>query len=162
MVTNDAVRRLVDALAERGLTVAAAESCTGGLLSGALTAVPGASRWFVGGVVAYENRVKEELLGVDRDVIASHGAVSRDVALAMADGVRRRFGVDIGISTTGIAGPDGGTASKPVGTVWIGIADRGGCRAYHFRFEGDRDSVRGAAVVQAIGILASTAEGGDG
>lgn len=161
MVTPDVVRRLAVILVERGFTVAVAESCTGGLLSGALTAIPGASRWFVGGVVAYDNRVKEDLLGVGRGVIAAHGAVSRDVASDMAEGVRRSLGTDIGVSTTGIAGPDGGTASKPVGTVWIGIADCGGSRAYLFRFEGDRDSVREAAVDQAVGILALAAGGGE-
>ena len=108
------------ALRERGLTIAVAESCTGGLLSSRLTDVPGSSAYVVCGIVAYSNQTKQDLLGVDAAVIEAHGAVSEPVALAMAAGIRRRAATSIGIGVTGIAGPDGGTPEKPVGTVAIG------------------------------------------
>lgn len=113
-------------LAARGLTIALAESCTGGLLADRLTNVPGSSGYVVGGVVAYANRVKEQVLGVSAEVLETYGAVSEEVARHMAQGVRQRLGADIGISTTGIAGPGGGTPEKPVGLVWFGYADARG------------------------------------
>jgi nicotinamide-nucleotide amidase len=136
-------------LGERGLTVAVAESCTGGLLAELVTAVPGCSAWFLGGVVAYANSAKQSLLGVPEPMLVEHGAVSEPVARAMAEGVRERFGADIGVSTTGISGPDGGTPEKPVGLVHVGIAwgssvsggragQGGGCHTDHFVFPLDR------------------------
>lgn len=122
--------------------MAVAESCTGGLLAAALTDPPGASRTFAGGVVAYDNSVKVGLVGVQPRSLAECGAVSEVVAQEMAQGVRRRLGVDVGLSTTGIAGPDGGTPEKPVGTVWIGVATPEGSWAEVHRFDGDRDTVR--------------------
>ncbi len=114
-------------LARKTLTIACAESCTGGSISRKITSVPGSSRYFLGAVVAYSDRVKESLLSVPRSTITSHGAVSRETALAMATGIRKVTGADIGVSTTGIAGPSGGTPDKPVGLVWIGFEDaRGG------------------------------------
>jgi nicotinamide-nucleotide amidase len=136
-------------LGERRRTVAVAESCTGGLIAEQITAVPGCSAWFLGGVVAYANSAKQSLLGVPEAMLIEHGAVSRPVARAMAEGVRERFGADIGVSTTGISGPDGGTDDKPVGLVHVGIAwsdaiqsatsgPDGGCHTDHFVFPLDR------------------------
>lgn len=142
-----------DRLRALGRTIATAESCTGGLLAGAVTAVPGSSAWFPGGVVTYANDRKIEDLGVDPTTLARDGAVSRSVAIAMAEGVRRRCGATLGVSTTGIAGPDGGTDAKPVGTVWIGLADDGGGDARCFRFPGDRDIVRRRTVLAALQLV---------
>ncbi|MCH5277914.1 MAG: nicotinamide-nucleotide amidohydrolase family protein [Desulfovibrionaceae bacterium] len=146
-------RDLADLCVRRGLICATAESCTGGLLGAALTSLAGSSRFYAGGVVAYANEVKSALLGVPGDMLAAHGAVSRPVAEAMALGVRRATGADVGLSTTGVAGPDGGSAAKPVGTVWIGWSLGGESRAELFRFDGGRDAVRAAAVRQALEIL---------
>ena len=115
-------------LRERGLTLATAESCTGGLVAHRLTNVPGSSAYFVGGVVAYSNRIKEEMLGVRHETLLAHGAVSEETAREMAQGARRRFGTDLAVAITGIAGPTGGTPDKPVGLTYIalvaGDADR--------------------------------------
>ena len=116
---EEAVGRL---LAERGLTVAVAESCTGGLIAHRLTNVPGSSRYFLGGVVAYANEVKERVLGVRSETLRRYGAVSRETALEMAREVRRLLGADIALSATGIAGPTGGTPEKPVGLVYVALA----------------------------------------
>ena len=125
-------------LRERGLTVAVAESCTGGYVAHTLTNVPGSSDWMAGGVVAYANRAKVDALGVSPGAFRRHGAVSENVAAQMADGVRRRLGADLGLSTTGVAGPSGGTPEKPVGTVWIGYADTGGASARRLQLAQDR------------------------
>jgi len=125
-------------LAERGMTIAVAESCTGGLIASRITDNPGSSTYFAGGVVAYSNAAKSELLGVPAAVLEEHGAVSDPVVRAMAEGVRERFGVDIGIATTGISGPDGGTAAKPVGLVHIALAREGATFADSFVFRMDR------------------------
>ena len=117
-LARETARRL---LAAR-LTLSAAESCTGGAFSAACTALPGSSGWFLGGVVAYANAAKTDLLGVPADLIKRHGAVSRPVALAMAEGALNRFHSNLAVSVTGIAGPTGGTQEKPVGTVWIALA----------------------------------------
>lgn len=125
-------------LLARGWTLAVAESCTGGYLMDRLTNISGSSSYLLGGVVAYCNSVKERLLGVDPQVLAREGAVSEAVARQMARGVRERLGADVGVSTTGVAGPTGGTAEKPVGTVWVGYADAHGDHAVRFRFVDDR------------------------
>ncbi len=139
-------------LKQRGLRVAVAESCTGGLMLGRLTNVPGSSSWVIGGVVAYDNTVKIDMLGVPAQVIASHGAVSEPVAQAMAEGVRDRFGADVGIGITGVAGPGGGTPTKPVGMVVISVA--GAHTAVRtFNFVGDRGMVRTQAVNAALDVL---------
>jgi nicotinamide-nucleotide amidase len=140
-------------LIDRGRTIATAESCTGGLLAGALTAVPGSSGWFPGGVVTYANQRKVEDLGVAETDLERDGAVSRSVAIAMAEGVRRRSGATIGVSTTGIAGPDGGSDEKPVGTVWVAVADEDGSDARRFRFPGGRDIVRRRTVLAALQLV---------
>ena len=140
------------ALLDRGWRVAAAESCTGGLLMQRLTDVPGSSAWVQGGVVAYANDIKIEALGVSPHDIELHGAVSVPVARAMAEGVRARFGADIGVSITGIAGPTGGSAEKPVGTVVIAVfSDRFDVR--EFRFPGDRTMVRSFSVSAALDMV---------
>lgn len=125
-------------LSERGLTLATAESCTGGTIASQLTAQAGASAYFKGGVVAYSNEVKECALGVQHSTLEAHGAVSEETAREMAEGVRKRLGADLAIATTGIAGPDGGTKEKPVGTVWIAVADATHTEAQLLSFPGRR------------------------
>ncbi|MHB1652765.1 MAG: competence/damage-inducible protein A [Desulfitobacteriaceae bacterium] len=132
------------------LTVATAESCTGGLLGAALTSEPGSSRFYLGGVIGYANSVKMRLLGVKEETLDSLGAVSSEVAKEMAEGVRLQIGSDFGISTTGIAGPDGGTPEKPVGLVYIGLATAEGSEARKFQFYGERESVRQLTVQAAL------------
>ena len=129
-------------LAAQGLTVAVAESCTGGLMTSRLTDVPGSSRYVQEAVVAYANEPKVRVLGVPAELITAHGAVSEPVARAMAEGVRALAGAGIGVGITGIAGPDGGTADKPVGTVAVAVAAAGGTRARVFRFHGERELVK--------------------
>jgi PncC family amidohydrolase len=133
----------------RGLTVATGESCTGGLVAHLITEVPGSSAYLAGGVVAYSNPVKERELGVQADVLAAHGAVSAQVAIAMAEGARNRLGADLGVGVTGVAGPDGGTAAKPVGLVYVAVAGLGESTVRRFLWPGDRtenkrDSARAA------------------
>lgn len=139
---------------QSGMTVATAESCTGGLLAGALTEVPGSSAYFVGGVVTYDNKVKSGLLGVPAELLEAHGAVSAEVATVMAERVRVRLGTDIGISITGIAGPGGATPAKPVGTTYIALSSEGGTIAQHFRFGLDRAGNRASSVQAALSMLA--------
>jgi len=140
-------------LAARGWTLATAESCTGGLVAERLTRVPGSSGWFPGGVVAYSNSVKTDLAGVDPELFAAHGAVSEQVARALAEGVRRRFGADLGIGITGIAGPGGGSEEKPVGTVHLALAAADGTRHRALRLPGDRERVRTMAAQAALEMV---------
>jgi nicotinamide-nucleotide amidase len=140
-------------LTARGLMLAVAESCTGGLVGHRLTTVPGSSAFFERGVVVYSNRAKEELLGVPEDILRTHGAVSRACAEAMVRGVCARSGAACGLSITGIAGPDGGTPTKPVGTVFIGLAVPGLVEARHFRFPGGRASVKWQSSQMALDML---------
>lgn len=140
-------------LERRNATLAVAESCTGGMLGQRITAVPGSSKVFLGGVVAYDNEVKLGLLGVSGDAIAAHGAVSEQVAREMAAGAARSLGADAAVAVTGIAGPDGGTADKPVGTVWIAALWQGGFRTAQYVFPGDRDLVRRRATQAALDSL---------
>jgi len=137
----------------RGIQCAVAESCTGGMLGACLTRLPGASRWFAGGIVAYDNRVKTEVLGIDPELLREHGAVSEQTALHMALGVCRLLGVQAAVAVTGIAGPDGGSPEKPVGLVRIGCASQGVAQAWSFRFQGSRTQVRRAACAEAIRCL---------
>ena len=144
---------VVDELVRRGLTIAVAESCTGGSVLERLTRRAGASQAIAGGVVAYDNRVKVRELGVQPSDLDVDGAVSESVALAMARGVRERFEVDLGVAITGVAGPGGGTEEKPVGTVWYAVDLRGGASARVERFPGDREAVRhraGQAVLRMV------------
>ena len=144
---------LADELRARGETVAVAESCTGGLLGARLTARPGSSDYFVGGVISYADEVKAKLLGVPAQLLAQHGAVSEPVAAAMAAGVEAATGATWGIGITGIAGPDGGSAEKPVGLVYIACAEPAGARVERHHFSGDREAVRNQAVTAALHAL---------
>ena len=138
-------------LVDRGETLAVGESCTGGGLGGRLTAIAGASRWFIGGAITYSNQAKTALLGVDPEVLARHGAVSRECVLQMADGARSNTGATWGIGVTGIAGPEGGTADKPVGLVWIGVSGPDGVHAHEHRLvRADREGVRRRAQTAAL------------
>lgn len=144
----------IHAMLQRGgVTLAAAESCTGGSISAELTSVAGSSQSFVGGVVAYDNGVKRSQLGVHANTLDRHGAVSEEVALEMARGVRTHLGADIGIATTGIAGPSGGSAEKPVGLVWLAIARDGTERAVKLNLVGDRAAIQRRATIAALGAL---------
>ena len=145
--------KLVELLKVRGLTCAAAESCTGGGVGAAITAVPGSSAVFLGDIVSYSNTVKHEVLGVSQTTLETVGAVSPETAAQMAEGVRRLIKADLAISLTGIAGPDGGSAEKPVGLVWFGLATPRGVRTEKAIFTGDRATVRAKAVTHALGML---------
>lgn len=151
--TLDAARDLLAALECRGLTLATAESCTGGLIAAALTAVPGSSAVVTRGYVTYSNDAKEEMLGVPAELLRTAGAVSEAVARAMAEGALRASGADVALSCTGIAGPSGATAEKPVGLVFIGCATKGApTRVARHVFPGDRAAVRAATVAEAFAL----------
>ncbi|HET7551830.1 MAG TPA: competence/damage-inducible protein A [Gemmatimonadaceae bacterium] len=141
---------VLDLCRERSLTIAIAESCTGGLIGARLTAVPGSSDVFVGGVVAYANSIKQSMLGVPEELIRRVGAVSEEVAKAMAAGARERTGADVGIAVTGIAGPGGGSAEKPVGTVWVAVQIGEDVRTFGRVYLGDRGEVRSRAAQAAL------------
>ena len=140
-------------LRQRQLTLATAESCTGGLLGGAITAEAGSSDYYLGGVISYANEVKQNLIDVNETSLQSHGAVSELVAKEMAEGVRKRFGSDIGLATTGIAGPGGGTTTKPVGLVYIALAHRKGVLVEKKQFSGNRQLIRNMTVESALNML---------
>lgn len=145
---------LVRAAADAGVTIATAESCTGGMIAASLTEVPGASAVFTHGIVAYANEAKIGVLGVPPMLIADHGAVSGQVAEAMAEGVAKLSGADLAISVTGVAGPDGGTPDKPVGLVWFGLAVGGLVLSHHRVFTDDtRAGIRAAAKDYALDLL---------
>jgi nicotinamide-nucleotide amidase len=150
---EDLAAVVLDLLRLRGSTLAVAESCTGGLVGARLTAVPGASDVFLGGVVAYADAVKTDALGVPHALLEREGAVSETVALAMADGVARQFGADAAIALTGIAGPTGGTEAKPVGTVWTAVRCGETARAVRRVFPGNRDDVRRRSAQAALDLL---------
>ncbi len=147
-------------LLEKNLTLATAESCSGGLLAHRLTNVPGVSKVFLLGVVSYSNDAKIKVLGVDAGIIEAQGAVCAEVACQMADGVRRAAGSDVGIGITGIAGPTGGSPEKPVGTVYMGISypDMRLTEARHFRFGGNRTSVKEQTVATVLRWLCEILE----
>jgi nicotinamide-nucleotide amidase len=154
MTGDQPLERVVgDLLRARGLTIAVAESCTGGLLGHRLTNVPGSSAYFERGVMTYSNRAKQEMLGVPEALLREHGAVSAPCAEAMVRGILRISGADCGLAVTGIAGPDGGTPAKPVGTVFIGVAVRDRVETAHFRFDGDRASVKWQSSQMALDML---------
>jgi nicotinamide-nucleotide amidase len=138
----------------RKLTLATAESCTGGLLADRLTNVSGSSEYYLGGVVSYAYSAKEALLGVDHDTLMREGAVSEAVARQMAEGARSRLSADVGIGITGVAGPGGGTPDKPVGLVWIGLADSTGSRAVKYQWDGDRLGNKQQSAQAALEMLA--------
>ena len=150
--------KLVDLLKAHGLTCATAESCTGGGVGAAITAVAGASAVFLGGVISYANEVKRDVLGVSGETLATVGAVSPETAAQMAEGAWALLKADLAVSLTGIAGPDGGSAEKPVGLVWFGLATKGGVRTEKAIFAGDRARVREQAVLHALGMLTVAAQ----
>ncbi|MFK0573577.1 CinA family protein [Endozoicomonas sp.] len=152
--TNPIVCEVAELLMARGWTLSTAESCTGGGIGHALTALPGSSDWFEGGVICYANGVKRRLLHVPEVILNKYGAVSEQVAVNMAQGVRKLLETDISVAVTGVAGPGGGTPDKPVGTVWIAWSTGQETAARHFHLEGDRDQIREQTVFQALqGIL---------
>ena len=140
-------------LRERGLSLATAESCTGGLVAGRLTDVPGSSDVFRGAIVAYDNEIKQGLLGVDASLLAAHGAVSAEVAAAMARGARERLDADVAVSVTGVAGPGGGSEEKPVGLVFLHASGPMGERDLRFSFPGDRETIRSRSAVAALHLV---------
>lgn len=137
----------------QGKTLATAESCTGGGIGQVLTAVPGASRVYKGGIVSYCNEIKHRLLGVEKSLLSSYGAVSAPVAKAMAEGARKQLQTDIAVSVTGLAGPDGDEYGNPVGRVYIGYSDANGTQSHEYTFRGDRESVREQAIQAALGVI---------
>jgi len=144
------VETLLEALEERNFTIAVAESCTGGMLGGSITSVPGSSTAFLGGVIAYHNRIKREHLNVTKSMLEEHGAVSEPVARRMAAGVADRFGSDVAISITGIAGPSGGSPKKSVGLVFIGYDGPETTEVVRIQCEGDRADVRARSVQSSL------------
>lgn len=146
-------------LAARKLTIACAESCTGGLLSGRLTAVPGSSAYVMGGVVSYTNEVKVSHLGVKQATLDAVGAVSQETAGEMAEGIRHNMHTDIGVGITGIAGPGGATANKPVGLVYISVAGARGTVVTHNVFQGNRQQVRWQATEKALEMVSEYVRG---
>ncbi|MBU7574390.1 MAG: CinA family protein [Hydrogenophaga sp.] len=151
--TTALVEQLATALKARGLMIATAESCTGGLIAGACTELSGSSDWFERGFVTYSNAAKHGLLGVPALLIERHGAVSEPVARAMASGALAHSPAQLAVAVTGVAGPTGGSAEKPVGTVWFGWATPEGVFTEHQRFDGDRAAVRQATVRHALAGL---------
>lgn len=145
--------RLANELTDRGLTLATAESCTGGGLSQLLTTIPGSSAFFIGGIIAYQNRIKSDFLGVSQQTLTQHGAVSAATAIAMAEGCRNRFCTDIAVSITGIAGPGGGSPEKPVGLVFLAVAIDEHTRVVKRTFPGDREQIREAAISTALDLI---------
>jgi PncC family amidohydrolase len=137
----------------QGKTLCTAESCTGGMIGAALTAVPGASKVYKGGIISYWSEVKQELLGVDPEDLKNLGPVSAQVAGSMADGARKALHTDFGISVTGLAGPDGDEFGKPVGTVFVGLSTRSKTVARQFRFYGDREDIRNQAARAALEFI---------
>jgi PncC family amidohydrolase len=141
---------LGEALKEKGWRLGIAESCTGGLVSAMVTDVSGSSKYFAGAVCAYANEAKVRLLGVPEGMLAEHGAVSEEVAVAMAEGARQRFSAEVGLSVTGVAGPEGGTAEKPVGLVYVAVVVQGRASVMRHEIHGDRQTVRGKAARAAL------------
>ena len=144
-----------DALRTHGWTLATAESCTGGLIGHILTEIPGSSDYYLGGVIAYSNTIKQQLLNVPEAILQSDGAVSEATARAMADGVREHFGCDVGVATTGIAGPGGGTDTKPVGLVYIAVTTPTGTQCQRHIFGGDRSANKKESAAAAFHLLLS-------
>jgi nicotinamide-nucleotide amidase len=153
------VTKLGEALRARGAMLATAESCTGGLIAATCTSVAGSSDWFERGFVTYSNAAKTQMLGVDAQLIAGHGAVSAEVAIAMAEGALRYSSASVAVAVTGIAGPGGATPGKPVGTVWVAFATRGKeeVRAELLQLDGDRAAVREQTLAHALRRLLESA-----
>ena len=153
MEPHAAAQAVIDLCREREWTLATAESCTGGLVGAALTALAGASDVYVGGVVAYSNEVKRSQLGVATETLREHGAVSAETAVSMAAGARRALDADVGVSVTGVAGPEGGTAEKPVGLVFITVETPEDQSTERLQLDGDRNAIREGATRRALLLL---------
>ena len=151
---DELASRVIEIFREKGLSLAFAESCTGGMIAETITNVAGASDIFYGSAVTYVNSAKEHILGVARETLEKHGAVSSECAEEMACGARRVYGADVAMSVTGIAGPGGGSEAKPVGTVWFGFATKDGAETFRRRFDGDRAAVRRQTVEEVLRRLA--------
>ena len=151
---DELASRVIEIFREKGLSLAFAESCTGGMIAETITNVAGASDIFYGSAVTYVNSAKEHILGVARETLEKHGAVSSECAEEMACGARRVYGADVAMSVTGIAGPGGGSEAKPVGTVWFGLATKDGAETFRRRFDGDRAAVRRQTVEEVLHRLA--------
>ena len=145
--------RVGEVLGSRRLTLATAESCTGGLVGHVLTEISGSSAWYLGGAVVYSDQLKRQLADVPADLLATHGAVSEPVASALATGIRARLGADLGISVTGIAGPTGATPGKPVGLVFVGAADADGATVVRHLWDGDRSANKRASAASVLQLL---------
>jgi PncC family amidohydrolase len=150
--------RLGELGSARGLTVATVESCTGGLVGHLITEVPGSSAYYLGGFVTYSDAQKHDAVGVGGEVLAAHGAVSAQVAMAMAMGGRTRTGADLAVSVTGIAGPDGGSPQKPVGLTYIAVADAAGAEVRRFLWDGDRSANKRRSAAAALELLVERLE----
>jgi PncC family amidohydrolase len=155
---SDLAVRLGARCAERGLHVATVESCTGGLVGHLITEVPGSSVYYVGGFVTYSDALKHDAVGVPAEVLVAHGAVSAQVAMAMATGGRERTGADLAVSVTGIAGPDGGSPSKPVGLTYVAVADGAGVAVRRFVWDGDRAENKRRSAAAALELLLERVE----
>lgn len=147
------MKKIIQAATKKGITITTAESCTGGMLAAALTSISGGSAVFETGFVTYANSAKTKLLGVPAELIKKHGAVSKEVAKAMAEGAREKANATIAISITGIAGPTGGSAAKPVGTVFIGVATPQNTIVEKYHFSGNRTQIRKQAMNHALALL---------
>lgn len=147
------ITKLAEFCTRKRLTLCTAESCTGGMISGEITSLPGVSGFFLGGVVSYSNAIKENVIGVSGETLKKHGAVSAETAIEMASGVRALFKAGVSVSVTGIAGPDGGTKRKPVGTVFIAVSRESITTAWLHNFKGTRSEIRRATVKAALGHL---------
>jgi PncC family amidohydrolase len=155
----DLARRVGEAVRDRGLRLATAESCTGGLVAHLITEVPGSSDYFTGAIVTYANEVKIGLADVPADVLEAHGAVSAQVARAMAEGTRRRLGVDVAVAVTGVAGPDGGTAAKPVGLTYVAVADADGTDVRRYIWDSDRSGNKRLSAAAALDLVLERTSG---
>jgi nicotinamide-nucleotide amidase len=157
-MSSQLAQRIIELLTARGETLAVVESCTGGQLSATLTAIPGASAAYLGGIVAYSNAVKSSVAGVAQALLEEHGAVSPECARALAEQGRRVLGADWCVAVTGIAGPGGGTPAKPVGLVYFGYAGPGGVKVEEQHFDGERANVQQRSVGRALAVLKSLLE----
>ena len=158
-MTNTLELRVGKLLQQKKLTLATAESCTGGLIAHLMTNIPGSSEYFLGGIVAYSYQAKADLLGVSWDTLNSKGAVSKESVIEMAIGARKKLNADIAVSVSGIAGPGGGTADKPVGTTWVGLASQNVEEARHFIWQGDREQNKKHSAEAALQFILGYLEG---
>ena len=156
MYAEDLVKKTGMLLLENGLTIATAESCTGGLIGHLLTSIPGSSLYYLGGIIPYSNTIKTEILGVTEDTLAKFGAVSHECLKQMAAGVRDIMKSNISLAVSGIAGPDGGSPEKPVGTVFFALADKNGVESVKFFFDGNRSDIKYKSAETALELICKT------